>query len=128
MILSQHAIKNKPERNYTPLYTKGTKQTQNKSMETTDQTQEMCAKWTWKWLSSFNWRQSKIFFKSPCKTKSKQLFLSGRENFGRAFRWLSGHNFLRCHNNLVDRENYPHSMCRLCNLEEETSIRIVFPE
>ena len=42
--------------------------------------QEMCAKWTWKWLGSSNCRQSKIFFKSPCKIKSKQLLLSGSEN------------------------------------------------
>ena len=88
-------------------------------------TQEMCIKWTWKWLSSANCRQSKFFFKSPCKIKSKQLLLSGRENFGRAFRWLLGHNFLRRHNNLVDRENYPQSMCRLCNLEEETSSHVI---
>ena len=78
--------------------------------------QEMCDKWTWKWLGSSNCRQTKIFFKSPCRIKSKQLLLSGREKFGRAFRWLSGHNFLRPHNNLVDRENYPYSMYRLCNL------------
>jgi ribonuclease HI len=88
-------------------------------------TQEMCAKWSWKWLSSPICRQTKIFFKSPCKIKSKQLLQSGREKFGKAFRWLSGHNFLRRHNNLLNRVKYPSSMCRMCGLEEETSSHVI---
>jgi hypothetical protein len=87
-------------------------------------TQEVCAKWSWKWSSSLACRQIKIFFKSSCRIKSKQLLQSGREKFGRAFRWLSGHNFLRRHNNLLDRVNNPLSMCRMCGLEEETSIHV----
>ena len=86
---------------------------------------EMCAKWSWKWLSSPTCRQTKIFFKSPCKIKAKQLLQSGREKFGRAFRWLSGHNFLRRHNNLIDSVKYPSSKCRLCDLDEETSSHVI---
>ena len=87
--------------------------------------QEMCAKWIWKWQGSSHFRQTKIFFKSPCKIKAKQLLISGRDKFGTALRWISGHNFLRRHNNLVDKVNYPSPVCRLCNLEEETSSHVI---
>ncbi len=81
--------------------------------------------WSDRWRSSLPCRQTKIFFPVPDIRISKHLLRLSRDEFGLIFRWLSGHNFLRRHNHLLDPARFQSSLCRMCNLEEETSSHII---
>jgi ribonuclease HI len=83
------------------------------------------AKWTERWRSVTTARQTKIFFPQPDPQKSKKLLRLDRNDFGLLFRWISGHNYLLRHNNLLDPTNFPNPTCRLCNFEPETSSHLI---
>jgi ribonuclease HI len=82
-------------------------------------------RWTERWRSVATARQTKIFFPYPDPQKSKQLLQMSRDDFGLMFRWISGHNYLLRHNNLLDPTNFPNPNCRLCNFDQETSGHLI---
>jgi ribonuclease HI len=82
-------------------------------------------KWTDRWKSVTTARQTKIFFPQPNPTLSKKLLSLDRETFGQAFRWISGHNYLLRHCNLLHPAHFPNPACRLCNSEPETSSHLL---
>jgi hypothetical protein len=81
--------------------------------------------WTERWQSVPTARQTKIFFPKPDPQKSKHLLQLDRDTFGRAFRWISGHNFLLRHSNLLQPIHFPNPLCRLCHYEPETSSHLI---
>jgi ribonuclease HI len=85
----------------------------------------LSTKWTERWRSVATARQTKIFFPYPDPQKSKKLLQLDRNAFGLMFRWISGHNYLLRHNNLLDPNNFPNPTCRLCNTDPETSSHLI---
>ena len=69
-------------------------------------------------------RQTKIFFPTPDRRKAKGLLKASRELYSRAVRWITGHNFLRRHNNITDYVDTS-KICRYCKSHEETSGHII---
>jgi ribonuclease HI len=82
-------------------------------------------KWADRWNSVATARQTKIFFPKPNIPTSRALLRLDRETFGLAFRWLSGHNYLLRHCNLLDPVQFPNPTCRLCHYEPETSSHLL---
>jgi len=82
-------------------------------------------KWRDRWCSVAKARQTKIFFVEPHEKKSREILRWSREKYGEFFRWVSGHNFLRRHNHLLNPEKYPDPICRACGEEEETSSHLI---
>ena len=80
--------------------------------------------WT-KWWSKYKkCRQTKIWFPEPDINKSKKSIKYNRATFSTMVRWVTGHNFLKRHNAIVEPE--PHDPnCRYCGLEPETSSHII---
>lgn len=79
-------------------------------------------KWTDRWASNNEARQTKIFFPEPNGRISKKLLTYNRQTCAKMFRWISGHSFHRYHNHLLQPETYNSPTCRLCAREkEETS-------
>ena len=60
----------------------------------------------------------------PDKDKSKKLIKENRTNFSRLVRWITGHNFLKRHNAIINPDNQD-LLCRYCSLEPETSSHLV---
>jgi ribonuclease HI len=81
--------------------------------------------WTFRWQSTATARQTKIFFPKPNPQISKKLLSLDRLTFGQAFRWISGHNYLLRHCNLLHPEHFPNPTCRLCHSEPETSSHLL---
>ncbi len=48
-----------------------------------------------------------------------------RISLGRLIRWITGHVFLRRHQNLLDSWNFNDPMCRMCKMDAETSDHII---
>ena len=63
-------------------------------------------------------RQTKIFFPVPSRVHSKALLELNREDLGRCLISITGHNFKRRHNHIVNPTEYPNPYCRKC--EEDT--------
>jgi ribonuclease HI len=81
--------------------------------------------WNQQWANSQNCRQTKIFFPEVDIAKSNHLLRLNRDHFGRAMRWLTGHCFLNRHNFLLYPTETTDPLCRLCNMEDETSSHII---
>jgi hypothetical protein len=81
--------------------------------------------WTERWQSVSTACQTKIFFPKPDPLKSKHILQLDRDTLGRLFRWISGHNFLLRHSNLLQPVHFPNPLCRLCNFEPETSSHLM---
>jgi ribonuclease HI len=81
--------------------------------------------WNLQWTTSPHYRQTKIFFPEVDIAKSNHLLRLNREHFGRAIRWLTGHCFLNRHNNLLYPLETSDPLCRLCNMDKETSSHII---
>ena len=80
--------------------------------------------WASRWNNLRQCRQTKIWFQHPSKADSKVLLKQNRETFSRLVRWITGHNFLKRHNAIIDPEN-PDAICRFCELEKETSSHLI---
>ena len=66
-------------------------------------------------------RQTKIWLPKPNPKISKNLLNNTKDTFGRVVRWVTGHNFLNRHKNLLDPDTYLDKYCRFCFYDEETS-------
>jgi ribonuclease HI len=78
--------------------------------------------WTKSWRALPEARQTKIFFPTPHKHKSRKIMNYGRESFAELFRWISGHSFHRYHNSITRPLEFPDPTCRACGIHiEETS-------
>lgn len=85
----------------------------------------VCEKWKDRWRSVAKARQTKIFFDGPQEQKSKEILRWNREKYGEFFRWITGHNFLKRHNHLLNPEIFPDPTCRACGEDEETSSHLL---
>jgi hypothetical protein len=85
----------------------------------------MCEKWRERWQSVAKARQTKIFFAGPQEQRSKEILRWSREKYGEFCRWVTGHNFLKRHNHLLNPEIYPDPTCRACGEVEETSSHLL---
>jgi ribonuclease HI len=78
--------------------------------------------WTKAWRALPEARQTKLFFPTPHRLKTKKLMNYNRESFAELFRWISGHSFHRYHNSLTRPLEFPDPTCRACGIHiEETS-------
>ena len=55
--------------------------------------------------------------------RGREICKLSRENCAQIIRWITGHNFLRRHQGLVDDEAA--LLCQVCQEEEETSSHII---
>ena len=72
-----------------------------------------------------NDRQTKLWFPLINLLLSKKILQLDRIELGRLIRWITGHNFLRRHQNLLDPDNYVTDLCRLCGTCPETAEHIL---
>ncbi len=79
-------------------------------------------KWQSQWDKHKECRQTKIWFPTLDTSKSNELLRLSRTDLGLHIQFLSGHNRLKRHMSLQDKNIDP--TCRLCNEEEETSLHI----
>ena len=84
--------------------------------------------WELEWQTYPKGRQTKYFINAP-STKFKKITNYGRDTIGRLIQYLTGHSFLRRHNNVVffgSTDNIGNSNCRLCNMNvDETPHHII---
>jgi len=81
--------------------------------------------WMQEWQRHQTCRQTKLWFPSPNPGLSRKILRLDRPMIGRLIRWLTGHNFLRRHSNLIDPVTYSDAKCRLCGMEQETSSHVL---
>ena len=81
--------------------------------------------WNQKWISDPECRQTKLFYPEINRKESYKALKMNRKNISVYVRYVTGHNFLNRHNNLVDPSRYPTKLCRFCGEEEETSEHIL---
>ena len=75
--------------------------------------------WSKRWVNLKQCRQTKIWFPTPNKLKAKLLIKENRATFSVVVRWITGHNFLKRHNAIIEPE--PHDpKCRFCDLDKFT--------
>jgi ribonuclease HI len=78
--------------------------------------------WAKSWRALPEARQTKIFFPTPHRHKSRKIMNYNRESFAELFRWISGHSFHRYHNSITRPLEFPDPTCRACGIHiEETS-------
>jgi hypothetical protein len=82
-------------------------------------------KWSERWRSVLTARQTKIFFPTPDPKAALRLLQMNRDSIGLMFRWISGHNYLLRHFNLLSPTDFPNPNCRLCHQEPETSSHLI---
>ncbi len=87
--------------------------------------QETIDQWNLDWLVNLACRQTKLWFPEVNLALSRKIISLDRETLGRFIRWLTGHNFLRRHQNLLDPDTYPSRTCRLCYQEPETAEHVI---
>ena len=80
--------------------------------------------WNDRWISSQGCRQTKIFFPTLNRVKSKTLINLDRQNLGSMVQVLTGHNRLRYHESKISSIEV-NSSCRFCQWEEETSWHLI---
>ena len=72
------------------------------------------------------YRQSKIFFPEPNKTKSYFLVRQDKATLFRLIQCITGHAFLKRHDFLVRGDaDEPRPMCRLCQQDDETPHHLI---
>jgi hypothetical protein len=81
--------------------------------------------WTHWWILTHPCRQTKIWFPIPDSRKSREIMKLDRISQGQLIRWITGHAFLRGHQNLVDPWNFSTPMCRICHIDAETPDHII---
>ena len=88
----------------------------------------MILKWTERWQSSEEYRQTKVWYPTPDMPKSEQLMSLSRPTVGRMARFHTGFAFLRRHAAIVAQGRSPplgDVSCRLCEEDQETPIHII---
>ena len=81
--------------------------------------------WSLRWKNLLTCRQTKIWFPVPDLKKSAKLLALDRAHLGVVIRFITGHNFLMRHNNLLMPDMFDDPLCRLCYQDEETSFHIL---
>jgi len=81
--------------------------------------------WQKEWQGHPSCRQTKLWCPNPNLGLSRRILQLDRPTIGRLIRWVTGHNFLRRHSNIVDPITYSTTKCRLCGREEETSSHVL---
>ena len=84
----------------------------------------MYKEWNQRWISSSEYRQTKLFFPKLDIKKSGSIITLNRQNLGMMVQVLSGHNRLRYHQSKMDSLQHD-SSCRFCQEEEETAAHLV---
>jgi hypothetical protein len=90
--------------------------------------EDMISKWTERWQSSVDYRQTKVWYPTPDLQKSDQLMKYARSVVGQIARFLSGFAFLLRQSTIVDQSRNPplgDVSCRLCGEDYETLIHII---
>lgn len=82
-------------------------------------------RWDGEWRGHATCRQTKLWFPSPNPGLSRKILNLDRGQIGQIIRWLTGHNFLQRHCQIVDPERYQGNKCRLCRLAPETAEHII---
>ena len=80
-------------------------------------------KWLTYWNNRTDCRQTKIWFPTPSARKSCEMLSFGRRKLSALVQIITGHNFLKRHESLVNDDDY--NECRLCLEDEETSFHII---
>ena len=81
--------------------------------------------WEKDWTDREPCRQTKIWFPKPHPRKGRVMIKLKRLTLGTVTRWITGHNFLRRHQNLLEPDVYATPTCRLCHSQEETSSHLL---
>ena len=82
-------------------------------------------KWKKRWKDSSQFRQTKLWFPEPSSKIHYNLGQITRPEASKMIQVLTGHCNLRKHMAKVDKEKYPNTTCRLCQMEDETPWHIV---
>lgn len=83
----------------------------------------LLAKWTQKWQSRPDCRQTKQWFPAPDPLVSQQIMRLNRRSLSTLVQIITGHNFMNRHNAVIGDTEDP--TCRLCMEDEETTLHIV---
>jgi len=81
--------------------------------------------WTDLWSRHPTCRQTKLWFPGPNLGLSRKIINLSREDIGKVIRWLTGHNFLRRHSQIVDPLRYQVAACRLCGDAPESASHVL---
>jgi hypothetical protein len=81
--------------------------------------------WSLRWKNLPTCRQTIIWFPTPDLKKSAKLLALDRAHLVVVIRYVTGHNFLMRHNNLLMPDIFDDPVCRLCGQNEETSFHIL---
>ncbi len=90
--------------------------------------EDMISKWTERWQSTDEYRQTKVWYPSPDLPKSDQLLKLARTTVGRTVRFLTGFAFLLRQSAIVEQSRNPplrDVSCRHCGEDDETPIHII---
>ena len=87
-------------------------------------TNAMYKEWNQRWISSSEFRQTKIFFPALDRKKSSSLISLGRQDLGLLIQIITGHNNLKYHQSKIDPLQQD-SSCRYCQWDEETAAHLV---
>ena len=79
--------------------------------------------WNKRWQAEKSCRQTKIFFPEINRSKSAKIKSSNRTTLSRLVRGITGHDFRRRHEGLI--EGVSRGNCRFCEEEEESSDHII---
>ena len=79
--------------------------------------------WDQRWTQSTDCRQTKQWFPVTNNTVSKKLMRTTRHQLGHIVQLVTGHNFLRYHQNVINNDIDP--LCRMCCEADETSFHLV---
>jgi hypothetical protein len=90
--------------------------------------EDMISKWTKRWQSTDDFRQTKVWYPTPDLPKSDQLLKHARSTVGRIVRFLTGFAFLLRQSTIVNQSRNPpleDVSCRLCGEDDETPIHVI---
>jgi ribonuclease HI len=76
-------------------------------------------RWSTRWKSAKEYRQTKLWFPELDPGKSKQITNNSRNTVSTMVQGITGHNFLMRHQHLISYEVSP--KCRACSLDSEES-------
>ena len=81
------------------------------------------AKWAQQWHDRTDCRQTKLWFEFPNRQRAFEIINLDRFHISAMIRTITGHNYLKRHQALVD--NTTDNLCTFCQEAEETSIHVV---
>jgi hypothetical protein len=90
--------------------------------------EDMISKWTERWQSTDDYRQTKVWYPTPDLEKSDQLLKHARSTEGRIVRFLTGFALLLRQSTIVNQSRNPplgDVSCRLCGEDDETPIHVI---